>query len=72
MKKSFKELLFGSDDGIDYDRKCEFIRNYIVPRTKEDSIEFAILAKSNIEVQLYKKKTFLISFMDVKVRKNIT
>lgn len=59
-EKSLKDILLGSDDGIriDYDKKCEFIRNYIVPRTKEDSIEFAILAKSNIEIKLYHKTLF--------------
>ena len=37
------------------DLKFEYIRNYIVPRTKEDFLEFAVLSKSNIELRLYKK-----------------
>lgn len=38
------------------DKKIEYIKNYVVPRTKEDLIEFMVLAKSNVEPRLYQKK----------------
>lgn len=49
------DVLSGSGDKSAFARKCEYIKNYIVPRTKEDFIEFGILAKSNIETKLYHK-----------------
>ena len=38
--------------------KVEYIRNYVVPRTKEDLVEFMVLAKSNVEPKLYTKGVF--------------
>ena len=41
------------------DKKIEIINSYIIPNTKEDILEFAILASSNISISSYshKKKT---------------
>lgn len=57
-----REKLSMSDDDNSYDKiqelndiEFEYIKNYIVPRTKEDFLEFAVLSKSNIELRLYKK-----------------
>lgn len=47
------DILSGSGDKSAFERKCEYIKNYIVPRTKEDFIEFGILAKSNVETKLF-------------------
>ena len=47
------DVLSASGDKSALERKCEYIRNYIVPKTKEDFIEFGILAKSNVETKLY-------------------
>ena len=38
--------------------KVEYIRNYVIPRTKEDLMEFMVLAKSNVEPHLYTKGLF--------------
>lgn len=60
------DVLSGAGDRSALERKCEYIKNYIVPKTKEDFIEFGILAKSNVEVQLYKKKSVFDPFCGCK------
>lgn len=39
-----------------HDKKAEYIRNFIIPVSVNDMLDFMILAKSNVVLKLYKKK----------------
>lgn len=41
------------------ERKAEFIKNYAVPNTKEDIIEFLLLALPNIDNQIIQKRIWI-------------
>lgn len=42
------------------ERKAEFIRNYAVPNTKEDILEFLLLALPNIDNQILQKRILFV------------
>lgn len=39
-----------------HDKKAEYIRNFIIPVSVNDMLDFMVLAKSNVVLKLYKKK----------------
>lgn len=41
------------------ERKAEFIKNFAIPNTKEDIIEFLLLALPNIDNQILKKRIWI-------------
>lgn len=43
------------------DKKADYIRNFIIPVSVNDMLDFMILAKSNVETKLYKKKVGLFN-----------
>lgn len=52
--KNLYSLLYGTQQMTEIDeKKINLIRNFAIPNTKEDLLEFIILAESNIYVDLY-------------------
>ena len=43
------------------DKKVDLIRTFVIPNTKEDILEFAILASSNIDTTAYTKDNIIVS-----------
>lgn len=43
------------------DKKVDLIRTFVIPNTKEDILEFAILASSNIDTTAYTKDHIIVS-----------
>lgn len=43
------------------DKKADYIRNFTIPVSVNDMLDFMILAKSNVETKLYKKKVGLFN-----------
>ncbi|MCQ2413727.1 MAG: zinc ribbon domain-containing protein [Clostridia bacterium] len=43
------------------DKKVDLIRTFVIPNTKEDILEFAILASSNIDTTAYTRDTVVVS-----------
>lgn len=50
---SLKEFKIQYDTAVSDKQKIDLIRTYIIPNTREDIIEFAIYASSNINAQVY-------------------
>ena len=44
------------------DKKVDYIKNFIIPVSVNDMLDFMILAKSNVEIKLYKKKAGIFDF----------
>lgn len=43
------------------DKKVDLIRTFVIPNTKEDILEFAILASSNVDTAAYSRDTVVVS-----------
>ncbi len=55
--KEFADRVVWLQQNKDADQVVSFIKNYSVPNSKEDIIEFMILASSNIDIDLYSLKS---------------
>lgn len=57
--RTFKEEFFGTYGSFstEDEQKINLIRNFAIPNTKEDILEFMILASSNIDMKLYGTET---------------
>lgn len=53
--RTFKDEFFGTYGNFskEDEQKINLIRNFVIPNTKEDILEFMILAASNIDMKLY-------------------
>ena len=66
--KEFAERVVWLQQNKAADQVVSFIRNYAVPNTKEDIVEFMILASSNIDIGLYSLK---LNSVPIKERKMV-
>ena len=52
-KNAFMQAFFGDYVTSVDKKKAELIKNFVIPNTKEDILEFLILASSNIDIKAY-------------------